>query len=380
MRNKPWNNQLDNRNYLSPVGFKFVITKAPKADFFSNSANIPGINLGFAEQPTYLKNIPVAGDKLVYDDFNLTFFVDENLVNYMEVHNWMKGLGFPESIQQFIDLKRGDEYTPEVGAKSALNEYSDATLIIYNSNFNEISKVHFKDVFPVSLSTIEFDATAGDINYVTATATFKYSIYNIEVIEPELATTRSTTSVSSSSFPDPTVTLTSTVTGNQEPDQNFSLQYSSSNVSSLTIDQSVGNVAVSSGSIPMSGSVESAKATNVDSLTSSITYTITGIGLDGTTTVTASHTVTFLRPQTSVNRVCIAVIDESMGDTYKEMEDRWVQFRANWPDRHFYLLQPSNQTTGGVYGTSIIEELHVPPSFLEQTDPDSTTVDTEPPD
>ena len=153
-----------------------------KADFFSNSANIPGINLGFAEQPTYLKNIPVAGDKLVYEDFALNFFVDENLENYMQVHNWLKGLGFPESIQQFIDLKRGDEYTPEVGAKSALNEYSDATLIIYNSSFNEISKVHFKDVFPVSLSTIQFDATAGDINYVTAQVTFKYSIYNIEVM------------------------------------------------------------------------------------------------------------------------------------------------------------------------------------------------------
>ena len=136
MRNEPWNNQLDNRNYLSPVGFKFVITKAPKADFFSNSANIPGINLGFAEQPTYLKNIPVAGDKLTYEDFSLNFFVDENLENYMQVHNWLKGLGFPESIQQFIDLKRGDEYTPEVGAKNALNEYSDGTLIIYNSNFN----------------------------------------------------------------------------------------------------------------------------------------------------------------------------------------------------------------------------------------------------
>ena len=120
MRNEPWNNQLDNRNYLSPVGFKFVITKAPKADFFSNSANIPGINLGFAEQPTYLKNFPVAGDKLTYEDFSLNFFVDENLENYMQVHNWLKGLGFPESIQQFIDLKRGDEYTPDAGAKSAL--------------------------------------------------------------------------------------------------------------------------------------------------------------------------------------------------------------------------------------------------------------------
>ena len=64
MRNEPWNNQLDNRNYLSPVGFKFVITKAPKADFFSNSANIPGINLGFAEQPTYLKIFLLLSDKL----------------------------------------------------------------------------------------------------------------------------------------------------------------------------------------------------------------------------------------------------------------------------------------------------------------------------
>jgi len=375
MRNKPWNNQLDNRNYLSPVGFKFVITKAPKADFFSNSANIPGINLGFAEQPTYLKNIPVAGDKLTYEDFNLTFFVDENLLNYMEIHNWMKGLGFPESIQQFIDLKRSDEYAPENNAKSALNEYSDATLIIYNSNFNEISKVHFKDVFPVSLSTIEFDATAGDINYVVATATFKYSIYNIEVTTPE---PQILTSVSSS-LPSPTVTLTSTVTGNHDPSENFNLEYTSSNVSSLSIDQGVGTVAVGSGSVPMVGSVEAAKATNIDSLTSSITYTITGVGLNGTN-VTASHTVIFLRPQTSVNRVCIAIIDESQGDTYKEMEDRWVQFRANWPDRHFYLLQPSDRSSGGMYDSSIIEDLHIPPSFLEQTDPDTTTVDTEPPD
>ena len=370
----PWSNQIRNRNYLSPVGFKFIITKAPKADFFSNSANIPGINLGFAEQPTYLKNIPVAGDKLTYEDFNLTFFVDENLVNYMEVHNWLKGLGFPENVQQFIDLKNGDEYTPNQGAKNALNEYSDATLIIYNSNFNEISKVHFKDVFPVSLSTIEFDATAGDINYIVATATFKYSIYNIEVIEPELATINAPISVSSSrSFSSsPTVTLTSTVSGNQDPSQNFSLQYTSSNILSVTIDQGVGSVPVGSGTISRTGSVEAAKAVNIDSLTSSITYTITGVGTNGIT-VTAQHTITFLRPQTSANRVCIAVIDESSNYDFEHFESKWTQFRTNWPDRHFYLLQPSS-------GGNIINTLHVPPSYLEQTDPDSTTVDTEPSD
>ena len=179
---EPWMNQVDNRNYLSPIGFKFSITKVPKADFFSNSASIPGINLGFALQPTYLKDIPVPGDKLTFADFTLKFFVDEDMTNYLEVHNWLRGLGFPESVQEHLDLKKGDVYNPSTSFKDQMNEYSDASLFIYNSNFNEVARIDFRDVFPVSLSTINFDATATDVNYVTAEATFKYSIYNIEVL------------------------------------------------------------------------------------------------------------------------------------------------------------------------------------------------------
>ena len=89
--------------------------------------------------------------------------------------------------------------------------------------------------------------------------------------------------------------------------------------------------------------------------------------------MTAQHTVTFLRPQTSVNRVCIAIIDENDNNSIANMESKWVQFRTNWPDRHFYLLQPSS-------GGNMVNTLRIPPSFLEQTDPDSTTADTEPSD
>lgn len=182
MAQSPWAKQISNRNYLSPVGFKFSITKIPKVDFFSNSAEIPGINLGVAMQPTYLKDIPVPGDKLTYDDFSLEFFVDENLENYLQVHNWLRGLGYPNSIQEFIDLKANDEYFPNTSSKNSFNEYSDGTLTIYNSNFNPIVDVHFKGLFPTSLSTIKFDAKSTDINYVVAEVTFKYSIYDIIVL------------------------------------------------------------------------------------------------------------------------------------------------------------------------------------------------------
>ena len=40
-------------------------------------------------------------------------------------------------------------------------------------------KVMFKDMFPVDLTTLQFDATTEDINYLTASVTFKYTIYDI---------------------------------------------------------------------------------------------------------------------------------------------------------------------------------------------------------
>ena len=100
----------------------------------------------------------------------------------MEVHNWLRALGFPENLDEFTALKENDKYNPTNDARNPLGEYSDASLFIYNSQFNEVARVDFLDVFPVSLSTINFDATDSDIQYVTAEATFKYSIYNIEVL------------------------------------------------------------------------------------------------------------------------------------------------------------------------------------------------------
>ena len=77
--NNPFDKQIANRNYLSPLGFKLVISKIPKVDFLCQSASIPAISMGTAVQPTYLKDIPVAGDKCVYDDLTVRFIIDENM-------------------------------------------------------------------------------------------------------------------------------------------------------------------------------------------------------------------------------------------------------------------------------------------------------------
>jgi len=161
-----WANQINNRNFLSGIGFKFNLGKYPKVDFFCNTARIPEITLATATQPSYLKDIDVPENKLSFGDLTIQFLVDENLENYRIVHDWMYGLGFPETAQQFIDVT-----TDKDGIRDMKEQFADGTLRILNSNFNEVAKVKFLDMFPVSLSSLDFDATSTDVNYFTAQAT-----------------------------------------------------------------------------------------------------------------------------------------------------------------------------------------------------------------
>ena len=167
-------NQIKNRNFLAPVGFKFSLSKYPKISFFSNTARIPDISLGTAIESTYLKDIDIPGEKLTYGELNIRFLVDEDLKNYMSVHNWLTGLGFPESGQEFIN-----KTTNEDGIRDLKEQFSDGSLHILNSNFKDTAVVKFKDLFPIYLTSLEFDATESDINYFTADVTFKYTIYDI---------------------------------------------------------------------------------------------------------------------------------------------------------------------------------------------------------
>ena len=173
---------IENRNFLSPVGFKFSLKRAPGVAFFCNQANIPSLDLGIAEQPTWLKNIDVPGDKIQFGDLTLRFLVDEDLVNYMELQRWIRGLGYPEDMDEFRKLE-SEAVLPSNFGQAGDNIYSDGTLQILSSNLVPSFQVVFNDLFPYTLSTVTFDATDTDIEYFTADVSFKYTIYNLTDME-----------------------------------------------------------------------------------------------------------------------------------------------------------------------------------------------------
>jgi hypothetical protein len=178
MTTNSFKNQIQNRNFLAPVGFKFILNRAPKVAFFSNSANIPGLTLGIANQPSYLRDIPQPGEKIEFEDFTLRFLVDEDLTNYTEISNWIRGLGFPESLEEIYELQTSNPNMNQP-RKGLMNLYSDGTLTVLTSSQNANFKIKFRDLFPYNLTTLQFDATETDIQYFTAEVSFKYTMFNI---------------------------------------------------------------------------------------------------------------------------------------------------------------------------------------------------------
>ena len=173
-------NDLQNRNFLQPQGFRFQVARAPKVTFFGNSVNIPGITLRTTTQTTPgLKDIDLPGEIIDFEDLTLRFLVDEDLQNYQEIQNWIRGLGFPESLEEIYDLQDQKVGTVRDGVTKTMNLYSDGTLTILDAMQHENFKVKFQDLFPYSLSTIQFDATLSDTEYFTAEVSFKYLNYSI---------------------------------------------------------------------------------------------------------------------------------------------------------------------------------------------------------
>jgi hypothetical protein len=174
--------QPTNLNYLSPLGFKFTLRRSPTVNYFCQSVDIPAISMTPVNTPTPVGTLIRPGDKIVYEPLTLSFRVDEDMKNYIEIVNWIEGLGHPNSLQQTRDLSRASPLASGGNVGSMLTLTSDATLTVLTSHKNAGLNAFFSDVFPTSLSALRFTSMANDVEYLEATATFSYRKYTLERI------------------------------------------------------------------------------------------------------------------------------------------------------------------------------------------------------
>lgn len=164
-----------NKNFLSPLNFNFFVRKCPHVNFFCQSTNIPGFGLIPVATPNPFMKIQEPGDAIEYSDLECVFKVDEDLMNYLQLSSWIKGLGFPESWEQYKELKSKPRLT-EMGLKS------DILVQILDSNKIPKFNINFHDAFPLNIGTFNLTTTAVDVDFVTVTSTFKYTGFEISSV------------------------------------------------------------------------------------------------------------------------------------------------------------------------------------------------------
>jgi hypothetical protein len=167
--------QPANINFLSPLGFRFKLKRAPNLNFFVTDVNLPLISLNTIEVPTPFKAFSIAGNKLEYGDFNISFKLDEDMSTYFEIYDWLVSIGFPENFNQYKGLKEAQKGTPN-------QLLSDATLTILTSDMVPNIEVTFEDIFPTGIDNINFTVSDNDVNYISASASFKYKIFHVKKV------------------------------------------------------------------------------------------------------------------------------------------------------------------------------------------------------
>jgi len=159
------NRQPSTDNHLLNNSFKFSIDRIPYVTYFCQKANIPSLDFGFVEQPTkFGTKLQLSGTLYEFSTLEVSFIVDENMKNWLEIFDWMKSLGSMEDFNANVPTAQ---------------HQTDAEMIILSSAYRPLLSVQYKGVFPINLSGIDFDSAVADPEPVLATTTFQYRSYDI---------------------------------------------------------------------------------------------------------------------------------------------------------------------------------------------------------
>ena len=130
---------------------------------------LPSIDANPVERSTPLSSVYDVSDRLRYNDFDLTFIIDENMRNYIEIFDWMKGINSPETLNQYAALE---------DSKDGIT--SDITVLLLNSHKNPHIRITMINAFPVGLTSVDLNLVNQDVTYAEASVTFRYDRFLIE--------------------------------------------------------------------------------------------------------------------------------------------------------------------------------------------------------
>ena len=167
----------DNLAFLNPNGFYFQIQKFPELNYYLQNVELPALTLGQATQVSSVHDVKLPGETMEFGTLNITFLIDDKMANYLAIHDWIIGLGYPQGHYQFNKLLADQRNSKSYSVNS--KTMSDCTLNILDGNNVALKSFTFIDAFPTSLSAINLSSKNTDMQYIEASLSLEYSYYTV---------------------------------------------------------------------------------------------------------------------------------------------------------------------------------------------------------
>lgn len=167
------NNTPGERNFLSQLNFEFLIKKAPHLNFTVQKVAFPGIRLNSPMPNNPFVKTPYPGDHIEFGTLYVSFRLEKNMDNYLEMWNWITAMGFPQNHDQYAEIQNHSHWSGD-------GIYSDISLIINTGQHNENIDVTFHDAFPTQITPLILSSMDPDVDFIEATVKFAYT--RLEVV------------------------------------------------------------------------------------------------------------------------------------------------------------------------------------------------------
>ena len=168
------NRTPENTNYIQPTKYLLTFDRIGSVQYFCQSVNIPGVNLGQAPLHFPTLDTFAPGNKITYNPLSIRFNVDEKMDSWQQLHSWYRAIASPTG---FSERNRLTDVQNQY-KQNRLKSYSDATLTVLSSLNNPILRIQYYNVFPITLSDIIFDTALSANDIVTADAIFMFDYFD----------------------------------------------------------------------------------------------------------------------------------------------------------------------------------------------------------
>ncbi len=166
-----------NVSLLNPNEFRFFLHDAPYLSFFTQTVMLPSITLPPVDTENPFVTVPVPGDHVVFQPLEVQFLVDEDLKGYLEMYNWIRGLGFPTTFEEYQDKLANARYGNRWEQIA-----SDASVFTNTGSRNVNIEFIFRDAFPTSVSAPTLSTTNTDVPTVTSRVSFSYTHFDVRPV------------------------------------------------------------------------------------------------------------------------------------------------------------------------------------------------------